>query len=169
MKGKQFRVMNIFLIISILSTSIIAISSCCNKEEPYDFKAANNINLDIFFLGSKTYVFDIYNSNANVDSFQILDMQGDNVPYRKLKQNLHYSFTFDNFYNKDVDTDPFQETVCKNYLLYYNFENIDTLKMCFLGNYTDCTSEIKDFYATYNSRKINSSFGGSDATIEAER
>jgi hypothetical protein len=135
-----------YLIIILLTSLVIFIG--CKKttecEEPLDV-------MQSFLLLSFKDINGIYihaeaNPQFSKDSLKVKDENGrfySVVPQTNLIPNTssgYWEFDVGPIYNPNTDAASFDNTICKNFIVFYKYNVTDTIRTCFKSSKTKCGS-----------------------------
>lgn len=129
---------------------LLLISQNCKKKchgEPVTAETSNfNFNIVDKDTGKDIFLSNVY----SIDSFKILD-ENQNKLLFEIRWDSSIVITPVLMYG--VDDDAYINKKCKNYYLKFNFNDIDTLTLCFRAGYSECKSfRFEEFEAYYNGK-----------------
>jgi len=143
------KILAIILIGSLISITIIGCDSTCE----YDIETSDDHF--IFAIVDKNtgeYLFQESKLNYNVDTFKIFDqnhVQLDEFDYDNFRYGSYgYRFSIFNIYDDTIDPNPQKHEVFKQYYLYLDYSDTDTLETCFTAKSNGCLyfDKFKVFY-----------------------
>jgi|LakMenEpi03Aug12_release.lakeMendotaPanAssembly.Ray.scaffolds.fasta_scaffold84336_1 hypothetical protein len=126
----------------------ILILNSCKKtkecEEPLDVR--QSFLLLSFKNNNGTYIHSEVNPLFSKDSLKVKDENG--IFYSVVPQlnsipntsSRYWEFDIGPTYNPNTDASSFDNTLCKNFIIFYNYNTTDTIKTCFKSTKTECGS-----------------------------
>lgn len=125
----------------------------CDSDCEYDIETGDDgIAFAIIDKNSGEYLFQESNLTYHIDTFKIFDqnhVQLGEYDYGYFRDGSYgYRFSIFNIYDDTIDPDPLKQEVCKQYYLYLNYTDTDTLETCFTAKSNGCVyfDKFKVFY-----------------------
>ena len=160
----------------ILSSSVVllfSVNSCTlglGCEEP-ETVYGSAVNVSFIDRQSGKYLYTEYNPLYNIDSLKVFDDSG--TPARVSlglveipNSFLHYYQVAIYIYKDPDDKISFSHEICKNFIIKYSQNEVDTLKTCFKSRDEKCGSGLETLRFFHKGTLISSSEKKDYASIE---
>jgi hypothetical protein len=152
---------------------IVIFVSCVktpNCELPLN---VNQSAINIIFKDSVSgkYLYTEDYSLYNKDSIKIFDPQGTSLFLLFAHNQLpdapvtFWIINFGNIYDQRTDEISFNNEICKDYIISYNSQESDTLKVCFKSKKTKCGSVFETLKVYYKMKLISTTKNNTGSTI----
>ena len=154
-------------LLSLIFTACINIQSGCvktggNCELP---DRVENSSFVFIFKDKSTgnYLYTPYTTSIyKIDSLKILDEQNNSYIIRKSSNNVpnspqtYWDISIAPIYRSQTDAGSFTNEVCKKYFIKYAYNEVDTIKVCFMSKNTKCGSQFSHLNLFYKGDLIGS-------------
>lgn len=136
------------ILIVCLAIFQFSVSSCKKGgrcEEAMDVRQSE-IVVSFKDAGTGKFLYTPDDALYNKDSLKVVDASGENLAILSARKqidntvNTYWVVGFGNIYNETTDFGSFNNEICKEYVVKYSFNEMDTLKVCFKSVRTTCGS-----------------------------
>ncbi len=159
----------------LLLIFLILIFSSCRKggkcEEAFDISRASEVVVTFKDAVTGKYLYEVISPLYNKDSLKVFDEGANSLIILKktntdINTNIQYwNLSFGNIYNSRTDASSFNSEVCRNFIVKYTYNEIDTLKVCFKARKTDCGSVFDPIKVFHKGQLIGTETGQSGLVV----
>jgi hypothetical protein len=156
-KGKLYPVIFVFIIMSFFSVSSCVKSSSC--EEPPDVSQSSLV-VTFKDRSSGRYLYSEADPLYDKDSIKIADPSGillssdTTLATMPNTSDRYYVINFGNFYNQQTDQGSFDSEICKSFVVWYSYNETDTIKTCFKSKRIKCGSVFEILKVYYKNQLL---------------
>ena len=134
------------LTITSLVILLFSYSSCIKGGRCEEAPNLNNSSIQVILKDKTTgkYLYAEVNPIYNIDSIKIYDENNNELILLKNLNNIpnspsrYWEVNFGNIYNPQTDANAFNTEVCRNFIVKYTHNQVDTIKTCFKAKNTRC-------------------------------
>jgi hypothetical protein len=123
------------------------------------------------------YLYTEVNPLYNKDSLKVFDPAGNSLVILNMLSSAPdnpsigiYWLSFGNIYNGQTDQSSFNTELCKNFIVKYKYNEVDTIRACFKSVYTECGSVFQTLKVFHKDLLVGSASSktGINVTITKE-
>ena len=151
--------------LAVIIITLFSFSSCRKGGKCEQAPNVNQSEIVVAFKDKQSgkYLYTEVNPLYNKDSLKVFDQNGNSLVILKLLRSAPdnpsigiYWLSFGNIFNSQTDENSFNSEICKNFIVKYKYNEVDTVNACFKSKRTECGSVFETLKVYHKSVLIGS-------------